>query len=267
MGLSEVQLLSTMDGHPFNDFKIDPSNLFQFECEQMTQPIIAIIPSRGGSQRIPLKSLEKVGGRSLLQRTIETARDSKLFDRIIVSTDSEKIASEGQKFGAEVPRLRTTASDNLTPVSLATIHTLEQLLEVDSQFLNATVYQLMPNCPFLSLKTLNKAFSKFQRDSTNSLLSAVKADPIHWFAFEIDEYGNYKRIIEGVKDNMRTQDYPTMYVPSGAVWVASTSYLLENRNFYGKNFKFFEVPFIDGFDIDTKEQLEFARTLAEKSLS
>jgi len=230
----------------------------------MTQPIIAIIPSRGGSQRIPLKSLEKVGGRSLLQRTIETAKDSKLFNRIIVSTDNKQIAAEGQKSGGEVPQLRTTASDSITPVSVATIHTLEQLIEIDSQYLNAIVYQLMPNCPFLSLKTLHESFYKFQLDPSTSLLSSVKADPIHWFAFNIDEKGSYKRVIEGVKDETRTQDYPTMYVPSGAVWIASASYLLENRSYYGENFKFFEVPFIDGFDIDTIEQLEFARELASK---
>jgi len=232
----------------------------------MTQPIIAIIPSRGGSQRIPLKSLEMVGGRSLLQRTIETAKNSKLFNRIIVSTDSDQIAFESQKFGGEVPQLRTTASDDITPVSEATVHTLEQLIEVDSQYLDAIVYQLMPNCPFLSLGTLNESYYKFQLDPSSSLLSSVKADPIHWLAFIIDKSGKYNRVIEGVKENARTQDYPTMYVPSGAVWVASAAYLLENRSYYGENFKFFEVPFIDGFDIDTIEQLEFARELANKSI-
>ena len=229
----------------------------------MTKPIVAIIPSRGGSQRIPLKSLEKIGGRSLLQRTIETAIESAFFDRIIVSTDSELIATEARKFGGEVPQLRTAASDNMTPVSEATIHTLEQLIETDSHYLDAIVYQLMPNCPFLSVKTLTESFSKFQLDPSNSLLSSVKADPIHWFAFKFDEFGNYKRVIDGIKDKSRTQDHPTMYVPSGTVWVASASYLLKYRSFYGKKFNFFEIPFIDGFDIDTMDQLEFARIIAK----
>lgn len=233
----------------------------------MTTPIVAIVPSRGGSQRIPLKSLEKIGGRSLLQRTIETAKKSALFDRIIVSTDSEEIAAEARMFGGEVPRLRTTASDNTTPVSEATIHTLEQLIEIDSQYLDAIVYQLMPNCPFLSIKTLIESFRKFQSDPTNSLLSSVKAEPIHWFAFRFDEFGNYKKLIDEVKNNSRTQDHPTMYVPSGAVWVASAHYLLKYRSFYGEKFNFFEVPLIDGFDIDTKEQLEFARELINNSWS
>jgi CMP-N-acetylneuraminic acid synthetase len=231
------------------------------------QPVIAVIPSRGGSLRIPLKSLEKVGGRSLLQRTLETAKESMLFDRIIVSTDNELIAAEGLRFGGEVPQLRTTASDHLTPVSTATIHTLKQLIASDSKYADAIIFQLMPNCPFLSLKTLNSFFSKFQSDPANSLLTSVRTDPIHWFAFTTDQYGNYNRVIGGVKDNSRTQDYPVMYVPSGAVWAATASYLLKNDSFYGENFKFFEVPFLDGFDIDTFEQLEFARKIESNTFS
>lgn len=233
----------------------------------MKPPIIAVIPSRGGSLRIPLKSLEKVGGRSLLHRTLETAKESKLFDRIIVSTDNDLIAAEGLRFGGEVPQLRTSASDNLTPVSAATIHTLKQLIASDAKYAEASIFQLMPNCPFLSIKTLDTFFSRFQLDPTNSLLTSVKTDPIHWFAFTHDDNDNYKRVIEGVKVDSRTQDYPVMYIPSGAVWAASAPYLLKNDSFYGRNFKFFEVPFLDGFDIDTFEQLEFARKLVSKTLS
>ena len=231
----------------------------------MKQPIIAIIPSRGGSQRIPLKSLEKIGDKSLLERTINTATESKLFDRIVVSTDSRRIADEAIRIGAEVPRLRTTASDNLTPVSEATVHTLEQLIEQDNQYESSIVYQLMPNCPFVSPSTLVESFGKFQLNIGRSLLSSVKADPIHWFAFLVEGNGLYSKVIDGVKTNSRTQDHPTMFVPSGCVWIATATYLLENRSFYGKEFEFFEVPLIDGFDIDTLEQLEFAREMINKS--
>lgn len=228
----------------------------------MTQPIIAIIPSRGGSQRIPLKSLEKVGGRTLLQRTIETARDSKLFSRIIVSTDSEQIAVEGQKFGGEVPQLRTTASDNITPVSVATIHTLEQLISTDPQYLDAIVYQLMPNCPFLTTKTLDESFRIFHSNPMASLLSSVQVDSINWFAFKINEDGKPKRIIDGIATNSRTQDHPEIFVPCGTVWIATADYLLKNRTFYGEEYNFFEIPYIEAIDIDTQEQLEFARIIS-----
>jgi CMP-N-acetylneuraminic acid synthetase len=228
-------------------------------------PIIAIIPSRGGSQRIPLKSLEKIGSKSLLERTVNTATESNLFDRIVVSTDSQRIADEAIRVGAEVPQLRTTASDNLSPVSDATVHTLQQLIEQDTQYENSIIYQLMPNCPFVSPSTLIDAFSKFHLDLSRSLISSVKADPIHWFAFMVEGNGGYTKVIDGVKLNSRTQDHPTMFVPSGCVWVATASYLLEHRNFYGNRYEFFEVPLIDGFDIDTLEQLEFARGMMNKS--
>jgi CMP-N-acetylneuraminic acid synthetase len=125
----------------------------------------------------------------------------------------------------------------------------------------------MPNCPFLTLKTLKEAFYKFQLDTNCSLLSSVRVDPILWFAFKVDGQGKYKRVIDLVEDNSRTQDYPALYVPSGAVWIASTNYLLKNRSYYGDKISYFEAPFIDGFDIDTYEQLEFARALVDKSWS
>jgi CMP-N-acetylneuraminic acid synthetase len=228
----------------------------------MTLPIIAIIPSRGGSQRIPLKSLEKVGGRSLLQRTIETARDSKLFNRIIVSTDNKQIAAEGQKYGGEVPQLRTTASDNITPVSVATIHTLEQLISTDPQYLDAIVFQLMPNCPFLTTKTLNDSFRVFHSNPMGSLLSSVQVDSINWFAFKIDEDDKPKRIIDGIATNSRTQDHPEIFVPCGTIWIATANYLLKNQTYYGEKYDYFEIPYIEAIDIDTPEQLEFARIIA-----
>jgi len=228
----------------------------------MAIPVIAIIPSRGGSQRIPLKSLEKIGGRSLLQRTIETALKSQLFDRIVVSTDNNQIATEALKFGSEVPKLRTTASDDISPVSSATIHTLEQLIEMEQKYVNAIVYQLMPNCPFLSVRTLTESFNRFQLNPSQSLLSSVKADPINWFAFKFNELGAHERIIKGIDGNSRTQDHQAMFVPSGSVWIARASYLLENKSYYGEIFSFFEIPFIEGIDIDTMEQLEFARVIS-----
>jgi pseudaminic acid cytidylyltransferase len=77
---------------------------------------IAIIPARGGSQRVPLKNIREFLGTPMLVRTINTLKDSKCFSRVIVSTDHEEIAEMALASGAEVPFLRSKElSENYTP--------------------------------------------------------------------------------------------------------------------------------------------------------
>ena len=77
---------------------------------------ICIIPARSGSKRIKNKNIQKINGLPLIAITIRIAKKSKLFKRIIVSTDCPKIALISKKYGAEVPFLRSKKlSDDFTP--------------------------------------------------------------------------------------------------------------------------------------------------------
>lgn len=67
---------------------------------------VCIIPARGGSKRIPKKNIKPFYGKPLIAYSIETAKQSELFDRIIVSTDDEEIAKIAKEYGAEVPFMR-----------------------------------------------------------------------------------------------------------------------------------------------------------------
>src|ERR1700733_12884316 len=94
----------------------------------MVSSSIAIIPARGGSKRIPHKNVRLFEGKSIISYTIAAARESGLFERVVVSTDSEEIAEIARQYGAEVPFLRdATLSDDLTPVSSVTADALGQL--------------------------------------------------------------------------------------------------------------------------------------------
>ena len=76
---------------------------------------IAIIPARGGSKRIPRKNIKEFYGKPLIAYSIQAALESKLFDKVIVSTDDEEIANIAKKYGAEVPFMRPKElSDDFT---------------------------------------------------------------------------------------------------------------------------------------------------------
>jgi pseudaminic acid cytidylyltransferase len=94
----------------------------------MAVKLIAIIPARGGSKRIPGKNIRPLLGKPAIAYTIEAARESGLFQHIVVSTDSLDIAEVAQQYGAETPFLRDCdLADDFTPVSLITSDALFRL--------------------------------------------------------------------------------------------------------------------------------------------
>src|SRR5258706_5229330 len=124
------------------------------------EKIIAIIPARGGSKRIPKKNVIDLAGKPMIAWTIEAAIKSKYISRVVVSTDDHEIAAISKSFGAEVPFLRDSAADDHSPVSLATIRTLTQLEEL-SVSQPDIIIQLMANCPLRDAKNIDEAIEFF----------------------------------------------------------------------------------------------------------
>ncbi len=85
---------------------------------------IAIIPARGGSKRIPRKNIKNFFGKPLIAYSIETALKSKLFDKVVVSTDDDEIAEISKKYGAEVLQRPKELADDLTGTGDVTAHAL-----------------------------------------------------------------------------------------------------------------------------------------------
>ena len=94
---------------------------------------IAIIPARGGSKRIPNKNIRLFAGRPIISYSIQAALDSRLFDRVIVSTDSPQISEIATQYGAEVPFLRPSElADDETGTASVIIHALDGVRFVTS---------------------------------------------------------------------------------------------------------------------------------------
>ena len=82
--------------------------------------MLAIIPARGGSKGLPGKNIKKLMGKPLIAYTIEAALNSSAINRVIVSTDDDKIASVAKQYGAEVPYIRNSelASDSASAIDV-----------------------------------------------------------------------------------------------------------------------------------------------------
>jgi len=131
---------------------------------------IALIPARGGSKRIPRKNIRPFHGKPLIAYSIEIARRSGLFDRVIVSTDDEEIADIARSYGAEIPFLREKEfADDHTTATEATEHAYQKLEEMGESIDYAcTIYA---TAPLLQPEYLVEGFE------------ALKKTPDAWYAF------------------------------------------------------------------------------------
>ncbi len=118
---------------------------------------VAIIPARGGSKRIPGKNIKEFAGKPIIAYSIRAARECGLFDRIIVSTDSERIAEVAKSAGAEVPFVRPPElSDDHTPTAPVLKHAVDCLQEDGGQVdYFCCIY---PTAPFIVPGDLENAF-------------------------------------------------------------------------------------------------------------
>ena len=101
---------------------------------------VAIIPARGGSKRLPGKNIKNFFSKPIISYSIEAALSSKLFDQVVVTTDSEEIAEVAREYGATVPFMRPPElSDDSRPVILPRHHaqdidTLEDWVQAEYMF-------------------------------------------------------------------------------------------------------------------------------------
>ena len=129
---------------------------------------ICIIPARAGSKRIKNKNIKKINGTPLIGRTIQIAKKSGLFKRIIVSTDSLHIASIAKKYGAEVPFLRNKKlSDDYTPTFKVLIDTVRKIGSQKELF----HFCIYPTSILLKVKDLKRGLKKIQRTNSDYLIT------------------------------------------------------------------------------------------------
>ena len=210
---------------------------------------IAVIPARGGSKRISKKNIKRFAGTPAISRAIKAAKKTKLFDRIIVSTDDHKIASISKKYNAEIPFIRPSKlADDKTIVSKVVAHAIKWL-HSKNQYPKA-VCCIFPTAVFVKDKDIIKAYKIFKTGKWNFVFSATTF--AHTF-----ERSFYKKKNNGVKMlfpkryKKRTQDFKKMYYDTGQFYWGKTEAWLKNKPIFDKSSTIINIPAWRAHDIDT----------------
>ena len=137
---------------------------------------IGIIPARGGSKRVPNKNILHCAGKPLIAYSCEAALNSKCIDRLIVSTDSEEIASVAKAYGAEVPFMRPAElSTDSAPTLPVLQHAIEYLETQGEKPKNIVLLQA--TSPLREARHIDGAFEIFLTENAESVVSVLPAYP------------------------------------------------------------------------------------------
>ena len=221
--------------------------------------IIAVIPARCGSKGVPDKNIKLLGGKPLISYSIAAAKKSKLINRIIISTDSEKYGSIAKDYGAEVPFLRPAelAGDSSTDYDFVK-HLLDWLTENEG-YNPEYIIHLRPTTPLRDPSILDSAIEKFMNNTeATSLRSAHEMSETAYKQFELeDKY--FKTLCTGSFDlddaNNSRQSFPKTYSPNGYVDILRTPHILENHLLHGNQVMGYVTDF--AIEVDTIDDFEF----------
>ena len=231
----------------------------------MTKKNIAIILARGGSKRLPKKNILDFGGKPLIAWTIDAALKSKIFNKVLVSTDDEEIANISLKYGAKVPFLRENNADDFTTSSIAT-HTALNQAEKYWNIKFDVVTQLMANCPLRTANDIQESVGYFHENKSPAQLSCFKFGWMNpWWSFKINDAKNVEHLFPEAK-NKRSQDLPHLYCPSGAIWLANRDLFQSSKDFRIPGYNFKTLDWTSSVDIDDEDDLLMAKIILDFKL-
>jgi pseudaminic acid cytidylyltransferase len=220
---------------------------------------VAVIPARGGSKRIPDKNIKPFAGKPIIAYSIEAAQHAGIFDRILVSTDSEPIARVARQFGAEVPFLRPAElADDHTPTAPVVAHTLHWLAA--SGFPARYVCCMYATAPFLRPEYVTEGYRLLTTQQVSSVFS-VTSFPFSIFrALKIAEDGHIAMFWPEY-ELTRSNDLPAAYHDAGQFYWLACGAFLQDRKMYGWDALPVILPRYLVQDIDTPEDWETAEQM------
>ena len=221
---------------------------------------LCVIPARGGSKRIPRKNIKSFNGKPMIAWSIEAAKASGLFDRIIVSTDDAEIAEVAKQWGADVPFIRPEVLSNdhagTTPViAHATQWALDEGMDVEA------VCCIYATAPFVQVGNLKQGWQALTSGDWDYAFAVTDfVAPIFRAFKQLDEGGVEMFFPEHFAT--RSQDLPVALHDAGQFYWGRPAAWLEDKRIFDQRSKPIEIPRWRVQDIDTPDDWERAEIMA-----
>ena len=224
--------------------------------------------ARGGSKGVPRKNLRQIAGTSLLELSVAMGLASEGIDRMFCSTDSDEIATEAIRLGAEVPfrRPETLAQDD-SPEWTAWQHLARFLIQEGASEADVLV-SLPTTSPLRACEDIENALELFRQGTFDLVLGVSESTRSPWFNMVVREQSSEVSLVAGVEGYRiaRRQDAPAVFDVTTVVYVTTLGFVINSQGLFDGTVGSVVIPRERSIDIDTEFDLEVADYLLRKRL-
>lgn len=223
--------------------------------------VLAVIPARGGSKRLPGKNVMDLGGKPLINWSIEAALQSKYIDDIVVTSDCDKILEISSEFNVcTIKRPNYLAEDTSSSTDVVK-HAINAVVKYGKK--HDLVILLQPTSPLRNHVDIDSSFNNFLDSGASSLISTYRTSSKILKTFSNNDNG----FIECVSSNrypfMREQDLPDVYMSNGAIYIVDIENFLSSGSFYTSKTMGYVMSKDKSIDIDTLDDFIKVKNLID----
>ena len=218
-----------------------------------SKKVLAIIQARGGSKGIPKKNIYPIDGHPLISYTIEAAKESLFIDHVVVSTDSDEIATVAFRYGADVPFMRPADLSGDTVLSVDSLIYAVRECERHYGITFDYIVELPCVAPLRNASDIDVALEKLDRTGANSVISVVNTGekhPVRLKRIVNDRIQDFCSEYLEPDAGSRRQDFEPCFIRNGAIYSMTRHTLLELGSRHGPNSRPSEMPEERSINID-----------------
>jgi CMP-N,N'-diacetyllegionaminic acid synthase len=221
--------------------------------------ILAIIPARGGSKRLPKKNIIELGGKPLIVWSIEAATQSQYVDDVVVSSDCDRILEISSEFDVNTIKRPNILAEDASSSNGVVEHVINTMSK--SGKLYDFLVLLQPTSPLRNHTDIDSAFNILFDNDASALISTYKVNSKILKAFSENSDGFIECISNNQYPFMREQDLPEVYMSNGAIYITKVEEFLKEKSFFTDRTVRYIMSKEKSFDIDTISDLEAVKRI------
>ena len=228
--------------------------------------ILCTICARGGSKGVKNKNIKELNGKPLIAYTIEQAKDSNLFEHIVISTDSDDIANVAKEYGAEVFFKR---SSEMATDTAGKLDVIRDAFKRSEEYYNRTfdyLIDLDATAPLRSVEDIIDSFNQFKENNNDNLITAMPSRRSPYFNL-VEQDENGKVYLSKKLDNkiIRRQDAPKSYDMNASIYIWKRDIILNENSIFLEKTGLYVMPEERSIDIDTEFDFKFVDFLMKEN--
>ena len=225
--------------------------------------VLAIIPARKGSKRLPNKNKLDLNGKPLIAWTIESAMKSIYIDDIAISTNDEDIVEIAKLYDIDVPFLRPVelSSDKASTMDVI-FHTINFYKSIGRSY--DIIILLQPTSPLRTSVDIDNSFKLLSKD-VKAIVSVCELDHSPLWSNVLPTNNSLEFFLKEDVQGLRSQDLPQYYRLNGAIYLSRINYLKTNKIFFGNQSKAYIMSTNNSIDIDTKLDFELCKLIMNEN--